>query len=115
MRRIKNRDKLTKEDLFIALLKSESSAAERNFETLFNNNTNDDTYDGKIRGKISDIRMILSRLGNIVTKNDRKKIKKELYEIENKKKTLSDKKKEEIYDHLVKLVKIIDKKNSISI
>ena len=115
LRRIKNRDKLTKEDLFIALLKSESSAAERNFETLFNNNTNDDTYDGKIRGKISDIRMILSRLGNIVTKNDRKKIKKELYEIENKKKTLSDKKKEEIYDHLVKLVKTIDKKNSISI
>ena len=42
-----------------------------------NNNTDDnDTYDDKIRGKISDIRMILSRLGNIVTKNDRKKIKK---------------------------------------
>ena len=43
-----------------------------------NNNTNDDddTYDGKIRDKISDIRAILSRLGNIVTKNDRDKIKK---------------------------------------
>ena len=116
MRRIKNRDKLPKEDLIISLLKSESSALENNFMKHFNNNnTNDDTYDDKIRGKISDIRMILSRLGNIVTKNDRKKIKKELYEIENKKKTLSDKKKEEIYDHLVKLVKIIDKKNSISI
>ena len=41
-----------------------------------NNNTNDDdhdTYDGKIRDKISDIRAILSRLGNIVTKNDRDK------------------------------------------
>ena len=34
--------------------------------------------------------MILSRSGIIVTKNDRKKIKKELYEIENKK-NLSDK------------------------
>ena len=57
-----------------------------------NNNTNDDddTYDGKIRDKISDIRMILSRLGNMVANNDRKKIKKELYEIENKK-NLSDK------------------------
>ena len=43
-----------------------------------NNNTNDDdgTYDGKIRDKISDIRVLLSRLGNIVTKNDREKIKK---------------------------------------
>ena len=51
-----------------------------------NNNTNDDddTYDGKIRDKISDIRAILSGLGNIVTKNDREKIKKELYETENK-------------------------------
>ena len=49
----------------------------------FNNNTDDyDTYDGKIRGKISNIRMILSRLGNTVTNNDRKKIKRELYEIE---------------------------------
>ena len=36
--------------------------------------------------------MILSRLGNIVTKNDRKKFKRELYEIE-KKKNLSNRKK----------------------
>ena len=60
-----------------------------------NNNTNDDddTYDGKIRDKISDIRMILSRLGNMVTNNDRKKIKKELYEIGNKKNLLDKEKK----------------------
>ena len=31
--------------------------------------------------------MIFSRLGNIVTNKDRKKIKRELYEIEKKKKT----------------------------
>ena len=53
--------------------------------------------------------MILSRLGNIVTKKDKKKIKKELYEIE-KKQNLSDNKKEEIYDHLVKLVRSLHKK-----
>ena len=115
MRRIKNRDKLTKEGLIISLLKSESSDAELNHIKHFNNNNtdddddDDDTYDGKIRGKISDIRMILSRLGNIVTKNDRKKIKKELYEIE-KKENLSDKEKEKIYDDLVELVKTLDKK-----
>ena len=58
MRRIKNSDNLMKEDLIISLLKSESSHAERNFERLFNNNTDDnDTYDDKIRDKISDIRM----------------------------------------------------------
>ena len=75
-----------------------------------NNNTNDDddTYDGKIRDKISDIRMILSRLGNMVTNNDRKKIKKELYEKENKK-DLSDKEKEKIYGDLVELVRTINK------
>ena len=73
-----------------------------------NNNTNDDTYDDKIRGKTSDINMIFSRLGNIVTNKNRKKIKEELYGIE-KKKNLSDNEKEEIYDHLVKLVKTLNK------
>ena len=53
--------------------------------------------------------MILRTLGNIVTKTDRKKIKKELYEIE-KKQNLSNKEKEEIYNHLVKLVRTLDKK-----
>ena len=110
MRRIKNYDSLTKEDLIISLLKLESSPVERNYLKYFNNNsTNDDTYDDKIKGKINDIRIILSRLGNIVTKNDRKKIKKELYEIE-KKQNLSDNEKEEIYDHLVELVNTFDKK-----
>ena len=60
--------------LIITLLKSESSTAECDFEKLFNNNTDDDdTYDDKIRGKISDIRMILSRFfffyNNVYTKN----------------------------------------------
>ena len=109
LRRIKNIEKLTKEDLITTLLKSQSSAAEQNFKKLFNNNTNDDTYDDKVRGKISDINMIFSRLGNIVTNKNREKIKEELYGIE-KKKNLSDNEKEEIYDHLVKLVKTLNKK-----
>ena len=89
--RIKNSDKL-KKGLITSLLKSESSNAERNYMKHFNN-TNDDnnnTNDGKIRDKIRDVRIILSRLGNTITSNDRKKIKKELYETENKK-NLSDK------------------------
>ena len=117
LRRIKNTDKLTKKGLIISLLKSESSDAERNYMKHFYNNTDnnndddddDDTYDGKMRGKISDIRMILSTLGNTVTNNDRKKNKRELYEIE-KKKNLSNKKKEKIYDHLVELINALDKK-----
>ena len=80
MRRIKNKDKLTKEGLIISLLKSKGRDAERNYMKHFDNNTNDDTnnhtYDGKIRDKTSDIRMKLSRLGNTVTNDDRQKIKK---------------------------------------
>ena len=98
MRRIKNYDNLTKEDLIFSLLKSEGNPAERNYMRYFNNSTNDE-----IKNKINDIRIILSRLGNIVTKYDRKKVKKDLYEIE-KKQNLSDNEKEEIYDHLVELV-----------
>ena len=51
--------------------------------------------------------MIFSRLGNTVTNNDRKKIKRMLYEIE-KKENLSD--KEKINDDLVKLVETLNKK-----
>ena len=69
----------------------------------FNNSTNDE-----IKSKINKIGLILSRLGNIVTKNCRKKIK-ELYEIE-KRNNLSDNKKEKIYDDLVKLANTRDKK-----
>ena len=103
LRGIKNRGKLKKEGLITSLLKSESSNAERNYMKYFNNNTNvsnnskvnnstnvnnntnDDNYDDKIIDKISDIRIIVSRLRNIVNSNDRKKIKKKLYEKENKK------------------------------
>ena len=66
-----------KEGLIASVLKSESSNAERNDMKYFNNvdnnnadnNANDETYDGKIRDKIGDIRVIYSRLGDIVTKD----------------------------------------------
>ena len=76
-----------------------------NTNDYINNNTNDD----KIRGKISNIRMILSRLGNTVTNTVRKKVRRKLYEIE-KKENLSDKEKKKIYDDLVELVNTLNKK-----
>ena len=69
MRGIKYYDNLTKEDLIFSLLKSESNRNEPNYMKYFNNSTNDE-----IKSKINDIRLILTRLGNIITKNDRKKI-----------------------------------------
>ena len=53
--------------------------------------------------------MMLSRLGNTVTNNDRNKIKRKLHKIV-KRENLSDKEKEMIYDDLVKLVETLDKK-----
>ena len=73
LRGFKKLDDLTKEDLIFRLLKSESNPVERSYMKYFNNGTNDDTYDDKIKSKINNIRIILNRLGNIVTKNDRKK------------------------------------------
>ena len=101
------KDKLTRENLIFSFLKSESSPIESNYMKYFNNRTSDDSYDDKIESKINDIRLILSRLGNIA--RDQKKIKKELYEIE-KKQNLSDNEKEKIYNYLVKLAINLDKK-----
>ena len=112
-RRIENYDNLTKEDLIISLLKSESNPEERNYMEYVNNSTHDYTYDDKIKGEINDIRIILSRLGNRVSKDERKRIKKELYETE-KKQSLSDNEKEEIYVHFVELVKTFDKEEELS-
>ena len=108
-RRFKTLDDLTKEDLIFRLLKSESHPVERSYMKYFNNSTSNDTYDDEIKSKINDIRLILSKLRNIVTKKYRKENKRELYEIE-KKQNLSNNEKEKIYDHLVKLVNTFDKK-----
>ena len=75
----------------------------------FHNNTDDDDDDDKIRDKISDIRMILGRLGNTVANNYIKKVRRMLYEIE-KKESLSDQEKEKIYDDLLELVHTLNKK-----
>ena len=67
LKRIKSSDNLTKEHLIISFLKSESNPVERNYINYFNNSTNDDTYDNKIKVKVNYIRIILTRLENIVT------------------------------------------------
>ena len=87
---------MSKEELIISLLRSKRSLAE-----LFNNNLDND--------RISEIKKILNKLKDILTKEYRKEIKKKLYEIENKK-NLSELKKEEIDEYVAELVRILDKK-----
>ena len=95
LRRIKNYNNLSREDLIYTILRSESNLVESNYMKYINNNTDD-----KIKAKINNIRTILSRLGNIVTKNNRNKIRKKLYEIE-KKQGLTKSQKERIYSRLI--------------
>ena len=83
MRRIKNFKKLSKENLIFTLLKSESNALKNNNNNDNNNNNNNkDDDNNNTNDKISYIRMVLRRLRNTITNKNRKKIKKELYEIE---------------------------------
>ena len=95
LRRIKNYNNLSREDLIYTILRSENNLVESNYMKYINNNTDD-----KIKAKINNIRIILSRLGNIVTKNNRNKIRKKLYEIE-KKQGLTKSQKERIYNRLI--------------
>ena len=109
--------KLTKKGLTTSILKPEISNTERSYMKHFNTNVDINNVDnnasidcdGNIRDKKSDIRVMLSRLGDIVTKDDRVKTKKELYEMENKK-NLSDKDKEKIDDNLLELANKLNKK-----
>ena len=100
IRRIKNYEEMSKEELIISLLKSKQSIAE-----LFNSNLDDD--------KISDIRRILNRLRDILPKRYRKEIKKKLYEIENNE-DLSEAEKEENDEYLRKLVRNLNNKEKYS-
>ena len=101
IRRIKNYEEMSKEELIISLLKSKQSIAE-----LFNNNN---LYDNEI----SDIRRILSRLRDILPKKDRKEIKDKLYEIEHQR-NISEAEKEENDEYLRKLVRILNDKEKHS-
>ena len=98
MRRIKNYE-MSKEELIISLLKSKESIAE------LCNNLDDD--------KISDIRRILNRLRDILSKRYRKEIKKKLYEIENNQ-DLSEAEKEENDEYLRKFVRNLNNKEKYS-
>ena len=66
IRRIKNYEEMSKEELIISLLKSKQSIAE-----LFNNNNNNNNNNNLCDNKISDIRRILNRLRDVLPKRYR--------------------------------------------
>ena len=81
IKRIKNYEEMKKKELIISLIKSKQSIAE-----IFNNNNNnnqDNNNNNLYDNKTNDIRRILSRLKDILSKTNRKKIKDKLYKIEH--------------------------------
>ena len=67
LRRIKNYDRLTKEDLIYILLRSEKSLQENNYEKYITINT-----DNEINKPINNVRILVSQLRNTITKKQRK-------------------------------------------
>ena len=98
IRRIKNYEDMKKEDLIISLLKSKVSTGE-----LFNDNRHDN--------EISDIRIILNRLRDILPKKDRKEIKDKLYKVEHQR-NVSEEERERNDEYLRKLVRILTNKET---
>ena len=78
LQRIKNYNDLTKEQLIYILLRLEKHHQENLYEKYITINTDDE-----INKAINNVRILVSRLGNIITKEQRKEIKEKLYEIEN--------------------------------
>ena len=104
LRGINNYDVLTKEDLIYTLLRPEKNLLEGNFIKYIGNNTDDE-----IRAKINNIKIVLARLGNIITKKDRENIRKELYDIEKKKRLTKPQRKKNI-NRLIRIANTLDKK-----
>ena len=86
------------------MLRSEKNIFEDNYIKYISNNTTDE-----LGSKINNIRIILARLGNIITKNERDKIRKELYKIEKKQKPTKTQ-KERYYRYLIELANTLNKK-----
>ena len=84
------------------MLRSEKSLQENKYEKYITINTDD-----KINKPINNVRILVSQLGNLIIKKQRKEIKEKLYEIE--KKTLTRTQKERALAYLIELLITLSK------
>ena len=78
-------------NLIYTLLRSNKHPLEDNYMKYINNNTDDE-----IKAKINNIRIEATRLGNILTKEERNNIREKLHKIEKKEKTFKSTKRKNI-------------------
>ena len=93
---------MSKEDLIYTLLRSEKNISEDNYMKYINNNTYNELHT-----RIN--RVVASKLGNILTKEERNIIRKELCKLENKKR-FTKIQKERAYAYLIGLARTLDNK-----
>ena len=108
LRRIKNSDNLSKEDLIYTLLRTKENLFENSYAKYINNDTNN-----PIKAKINKIRITAAKLGHILTKEERNFIREKLYKLENKKRfTKSEKQK--ALACLIELANTPDKRKNVN-
>ena len=101
LRRIKNYNSLTKEDLIYTLLRSEKTHLEDNYMKYLNIIRNNEI-------KINNTRMVKARLNNL-SNEEKKIIRDELHKIENTQQ-FTKKKKEKTLAYLFRLLNTLDNK-----
>ena len=85
-------------------MRSERNHLEDNYRKYININTNNE-----ITAKINNIKIITTRLGNILSKEERNTVREELYKIENKGR-LTKKQKEKTHAFLNRLLNTLNNK-----
>ena len=95
---------MSKEDLIYTLLRPEKNILEDNYMKYINNNT-----DNELHARINNVRVMASKLGNILTKEERNFIRKELYKLQNKKR-FTKTQRERAYVYLTELVNTLNNK-----
>ena len=103
IREINNYNDMSREELIYILSRSKKAPQKDNYLKYLNNATN-----SELKKRINDVSILTAKLGNILTNKQRKTIRKELDELENKKHTKT--KKERAIAYLIKLKTTLNKK-----
>ena len=83
---------MTREDLIYTLLRSRKAPQEDNYSKYLENTTN-----SELRRSINNARVVTATLANILTDKYRKTIRKDLYDLEDKKLTRTERERKITY------------------
>ena len=94
---------MTRGDLIYTLLRSRKAPQEDNYSKYLDNTTN-----SKLKRRINNARVLTAKLDNMLTNKERKTIKKELYDLEDKKLTRTERERKIAY--LINLTRSLENK-----